>query len=298
MRGSSGSSVRPSTFPAQRLDGGDEAAVLLQGLRNALRRHPEVLGEQAIAQPADRGLQARIAARFDRDVAFGVEPHRAIAEIRRSDGEELVVDDEHLAVHVEAALAAQARHLGAVGAETPMRVGGGEPAMQARAQHAHRRLLEPSRLGTRRHEHYVGALRFAQARRQHVAHRVGAEVLVFHERVPARRAERIEVQLTQLGDPARAVVRRFGARDRDVDVGHFGRAACRPRIVVATLGERWCVLAAGAPPPVAAQLAQRTRASPSTTAPTSWKGPYGLPSGSRRQAARRRRARVYPSGAA
>jgi hypothetical protein len=67
-----------------------------------------MLTEERVANLGD--LLARgIAARFDGEVALGVERDRAVVQVRRTDPQQLVVDDRDLRVDEHLAVAGAAR---------------------------------------------------------------------------------------------------------------------------------------------------------------------------------------------
>jgi hypothetical protein len=57
-----------------------------------------MVAEQAVAQALDRAALA-LRARLDGEIAFGVEPDRAIVEIGRAHMQEDIIDDHQLGVH-------------------------------------------------------------------------------------------------------------------------------------------------------------------------------------------------------
>ena len=59
--------------------------------------------------------------RGDDRVALGVEPHRAVAEVRRADAQPLVVDDHQLGVHVDAGALGEPVHVRVVDVEAAVR---------------------------------------------------------------------------------------------------------------------------------------------------------------------------------
>jgi hypothetical protein len=118
---------------AERFDRLRHAAGALDRARHVLRLAVDVLGDEAIAEFADRPAHARVALRLDRDVALGVHAHRAVAQVGRADAQPFVVHRHHLRVDVEAGPFAQARHVGIEAVEMAVDVGGAQLAHELRA---------------------------------------------------------------------------------------------------------------------------------------------------------------------
>ncbi len=94
------------------LNGFEESTVIEHRfLRNRVGLSAQMLTQQTIAQTGDSAPYAFVTARFDRDIAFGVETHRAIAEVSRAHAAQLIIDDHHLAVNVEQMRRLQIRHV-------------------------------------------------------------------------------------------------------------------------------------------------------------------------------------------
>jgi hypothetical protein len=72
-----------------------ERARLRERGRNRIRRNAAMVAEQAVAQALDRAALA-LRARLDGEIAFGVEPDRAIVEIGRAHMQEDIIDDHQL----------------------------------------------------------------------------------------------------------------------------------------------------------------------------------------------------------
>ena len=59
-----------------------------------------------------------VAARLEREIAFRVQSHRPVAEIRRAYPQPFIVDDHHLGMHVDAGALFEAGRIGIVDTET------------------------------------------------------------------------------------------------------------------------------------------------------------------------------------
>ncbi len=59
-----------------------------------------MLAEQSISCPRDGGTRPRLAPRLDGNIAFGIQAHRAIGEVGRSDSQPLVIHDHQFRVEV------------------------------------------------------------------------------------------------------------------------------------------------------------------------------------------------------
>ncbi len=93
----------------QLVDRSAQRAGALDRLAHARRLAAQMLAEQLSAQLADRLAHVVATLRLDRQVALGVQAHRAVGEIRRADAHDLVVDDDELGMHVDARAALQSR---------------------------------------------------------------------------------------------------------------------------------------------------------------------------------------------
>src|ERR1700738_1747607 len=108
----------------------------------------KMFSEQAVAQCGDRIADLLVALRFDRQVAFGIQAHRASAQVSRPDGEKLVVDDQNFAVNVEAGRSdcVTVVEPRAVNTIALMPVGADKVVVYTGAKHAHGRCLQPPAL--------------------------------------------------------------------------------------------------------------------------------------------------------
>ena len=141
---------RAPARPPKRFDRAMKAPFALERPRDFLRGAPEMLGEQAVAQSRDELRQRRIITRLDREIAFGVDAERALGQVRRADHQQRIIDDHHLAVHVEAAFAlVEPVERGTVQAIAAVKVGRTQRMVNARAKRPHRRDFEPAALHVR-----------------------------------------------------------------------------------------------------------------------------------------------------
>ncbi|KGD59276.1 hypothetical protein DP49_6626 [Burkholderia pseudomallei] len=246
---------------AQRVDRAIQAA--RAGARGGDRvgRYAQMLGEQALARARDRLAHARLAVGGEHDVALGVEHHRAVVQVRAADHEIVVVDAHQLAVHVHAQLA-EAVDVRTQQPVAAVAVGVDERTMQPRAQHAHRRFLQPAALLARRDHDDVGRIVGREPRGERLAHDGRGEVLVLDVQVAARGRDRIRGQRTDVADFVAAAMARRRECDREGHVAHVHRRAGRPRIVVRRAPPVRAdrdALAAGARPALARERADRGR---------------------------------------
>ncbi len=152
-------------------------------------------------------------------------------------------------------------------------IGGGEVAMQARAEHAHRIHLQPSALRLRRDDRDVGSVRFVETLAERARDHRRGEVLVLGEDVAPGGGDRVEVQQAHFVDGRMPVQRGLGARDGDGHVAERGRDGLRPAPVDGLVDGDPGAPTGGAQPAFTGKRAERAAHSPSTTAPTSWNGP-------------------------
>ena len=96
---------RAARLRAQPVERGVRPLAARECIGHGRGRRAEMFGQQPLAQRGDRGADARLAGRDERDTAFGVEQHRTVVEIRAADHEAFVVGDRELAVDVHARVA-------------------------------------------------------------------------------------------------------------------------------------------------------------------------------------------------
>ena len=60
----------------------------------------QMLPEERVARP-QHGVPVGLVLRLDREIALGVEAHRAVRQIGRSDEQQPIVDDQQLGMHVD-----------------------------------------------------------------------------------------------------------------------------------------------------------------------------------------------------
>jgi hypothetical protein len=172
----------------------------------------------------------RVAARVERDIAFGVEHHRAVVQVRAADDEAFVVDDHQLAVHVDELVRADAADRRRVHRITAVTVGALHQLVQPRAHHAHRRVLQPAGLPFGADHRDIRALGGLETLGQRVADSAGGEVLVLQVDALACGGNRLQILLLDLTHGGASVVRGFGQRDAEFDVGDVGADVRRPRV--------------------------------------------------------------------
>ena len=146
------------------------------------------------------------AARLDGKIALGIESHRTVAQVRRSDTEQIIVDRKYLAVYIEASLS-QSWNVRTVQTITLILIRRFQTPMQAGTQHTHGRLFQPAALGLRRHNQHFRPIRLAQPGGQRIADQPRCEILALEEQMAPCRSNRIEVQLPNLmhtGAPSNA----------------------------------------------------------------------------------------------
>ena len=64
--------------------------------------HAEMLPQQAVAESRDSVLNVRFAFCLKHEIAFGIQPHRAVVEIRRAYACQLIVNDDHFGMYIDA----------------------------------------------------------------------------------------------------------------------------------------------------------------------------------------------------
>src|SRR6185436_20312168 len=76
---------------------------LLRSSSEVFRGNSEMLRQKGIAQPLDRLLDGAVPLRFECQIAFGVETHGAVADVRRTDPDDFIIGDQELRVYRHAA---------------------------------------------------------------------------------------------------------------------------------------------------------------------------------------------------
>jgi hypothetical protein len=187
-----------------------------------------MLGQQRVAHAQDR-LPVRRVGRLERQVALGVEAHRALGEVGRADDQQPVVDHHQLGVDVD-------RDLGMAG-NLVDRIEDAQPVVAADAAQllaelvaaaVHHPGLEEAFAQVGRDDHDLGPVVLGEARGQRLRDRRHGQILVLQIDDALRQRDRLEEQgldLARLGLLAEA---RPGAGDRDRGVLEPGRDAVRP----------------------------------------------------------------------
>ena len=101
---------RPS-FTLQRCNSAGKRTRSFELSADVLRGHIKMFAEQPVAKIGDDLRNSRIAACFESEIAFAVHAHRAVAEIRRADAQELVVNDHCLRVNVDTCTLLESGHM-------------------------------------------------------------------------------------------------------------------------------------------------------------------------------------------
>ncbi len=209
-----------------------------------------------MAECRDRGTDVGIAGRLHRKIAFRVEAHGAVAEIRRPHAGQLVVDDAHLRMHADAD-AAEPGDARVIQPEAAVPVHRPQPLEHASAQHVHGVLFQPSVAVRVEHQHDLRADGLGQPPLQHLRNRSRGQILCFEVDVPPCRPEGIDVQPFDFPDFRSSFEGWHRPSDPDRHVSHIGFHPGGPGIVA--VGQR--LVRDGPPrrrfPAVARQPAQR-----------------------------------------
>ena len=193
-------------------------------------RGARVLGEQARAHGSDERRTTSVR-RLDGQVTFGVEPHRAVAEVRGADLDDAIVRHQHLGVDVDR----NTRHHGADQAQAAMTILAPQVGDGLVAQQAHRRILQPPRLLLRQDDDDLGTARVGQARAEHPHHVDRGQILVLGVHPALRRGDHPDGQGRDLADRTRPRPRvRAGNAGADVLDVHGQLVGPRCRAAVAS----------------------------------------------------------------
>ena len=214
-----------------------------------------MFGDQPVADAGDGRAALSVAVvDVDRDVALGVEPHRAVVHVRRTDPQDAVVDEHHLGMDVDRCPAGGDRMIEAKAA-VPVTLA--QRLDQPGARRVHRDRLQPALGGVRVDEHDLGAVRLVEPLRHGLGDAARGEILAFGVDETARRGDLAEEERLDLEHGRAVRHRRLGAGDLELDFvevdGEFGRPA------VADPGDRLQMLAARPRPARAADVAERRR---------------------------------------
>src|SRR5687767_15930666 len=102
-----------------------------------------MFAQQGMPEVRNRPADGLITRRFDGQIAFGIESHGTVAEIRRSDTNDLIVDDADLAVHADA-LTLQIRNPGIIEIQAMKFVRRMEALEHTASENVHGVLFQPS----------------------------------------------------------------------------------------------------------------------------------------------------------
>ena len=203
--------------------------------------HPRCSARSRLRRPAISVAKPRLAARFDREVAFGVDAERALGQVRRPEHQQRVVDDQHLAVDVETAVAViepgERRAIQAIARVAIRRRAARDGCARAARPSSTSRAIRFAYTATRT---AISGPSSSSSRRANasaivrdVKYWFSAKMCRFAAAIASRCRARISAT------PRSAVERRLGARNRDIDVGGRDRDVFRPWISIVRIGGRY-----------------------------------------------------------
>ena len=221
-------------------------------------RAAEMLAQQAIAKEGD-GAPRVVVLRLDGEIAFGVDAHRAVAEIGGADAQQPVVDDERLRMNADPALiladAVRARHDRVTAAQALVRIGRAQMPDDARLAIGERGLLEPAVAFARQHDDDLGPGLLGKPRRDRIGNAGRRQILRLDVDRMARPGDRVEPETLHLAHFRAAVMLGLGAGDRHRDLLEIGCERGRPPLCRAP--HHRCRIADRAPPTLARELDER-----------------------------------------
>ena len=252
---------RAAGRPAQPLDAPHERSGVGDRGGDVVRRAIEVLGEQSVTE-ADDGPGEPVRTRppldhLDRQVALGVQAHRAVVHVAGTEAQKAVVDDGQLGVHIDVLALLRNRR---VEPEPVVHVGPADDLQHPGARGAHRLFREPALGGPRVEHDDIGAVGLAQPLGDRLGDPAAGEVLALHVDRAAGRGDRRQPQQLDLVHQVLAVVLGAGAGDRDVDVGEQGLDLLGPALPL--LGDLLEPLPGAALPPLASEFGDRMSGGP------------------------------------
>src|SRR5688572_24437565 len=149
-----------------------------------------MLAEQAIAEPC-YGRPLRVARCFDGQIAFGVQPHGSICEVRRADTEPAIVDDENLGVDSDGVVS-KARDCGVADTQAIERIGRTQLANRPESQRLDGVLFEPSGIPEWKDEDHLRTVWCLEPAAERIHDRRARQVLVLYVEVLARGVDQVK----------------------------------------------------------------------------------------------------------
>src|SRR6185312_6868981 len=167
-----------TALAVQRLDALDERLVFFDRGSDLRGGAAQQLGNEAMAKLGDFRSAVGVA-RLDGDVAFGIDRHRPVVEVRGSDAQEAIIDDDQLRVDLDVDANPIAAHARIEDAQPAPAICRGEPAQQAVAIAAHHQLLQIAARPARHDDDDLRPLRLLQASGEDVAYGFARQILGF-----------------------------------------------------------------------------------------------------------------------
>ena len=200
------------------------------------------------------GLAARLILRRDGDIALGVETERPVVQIGRADPQQDVVHHGHLGVDDDPLAVLR---IGAEGEEAVVPVSAFQPEQDLGPCRVHGHAVEPARAASRRDQHNLRPVWFAQPLGQGVGDDRRGEILVLHIDPLPCAPDGLEVQSLVLADLVTTAEAGLGPGDPDRRVVEVHRQTLGPGIAIDRFRHR--PLPGRLEPALARQIAQSAR---------------------------------------
>ena len=163
--------------------------------------------------------------RFERQVAFGIDRHRSVVEVRRPDAQQPVVDHHQLGMNLHVDPRGAVRRRRVIDPQPVPAIGRLQPAQQPIPVVAHCELFQMAMRRPRHDDDHLGTVPCFQPAHQFPADDLRRQILRLEiDAVPCR-GERVEVQALDLAHQAR-----IGTGDGGGHVGEIGREVRGPGI--------------------------------------------------------------------
>ena len=232
----------------------EERAGFAQGRDDVARFGAAMLAKKA-AESAHDGLAIFRARGFDSEVAFGVEAHRAVAEIGGTDPQQHVVNDRQFGMNHDAGGIVTRADRGRQHAYAVLDAGAAEHVHKTETADQHGAVLKPFAMGLRDDQQRFELGLFAQPAGELPRDFGAGQKLVFDIDPALGTRQHVGEERLDLARAVFALVWRLGARDADGDIGEVRFDAFGPAIAG---GRRRLQLFVRGPAPAAAhQIAER-----------------------------------------
>lgn len=181
---------------------------------------PHMLPQKAISQASQAGLYLFVPGPVDNKIALGVEPHRPIGTICRSDRRDCIVYDQKLAVDTDRRVGGRIGGCGPIHPQSVTTRGVSKSTDQSCAEDIHRMVFKPAVTFHPGHQNDLWSLGISQPPMERLTDPMCCQILRLNEDIPSSSRNRIAIQLLDFSSLRLIFKLRLGSRNGN-------RAACQ-----------------------------------------------------------------------